>query len=370
MKTKTAFLSLLVIGAVFVLPYTANAASEYFTTSDYNGALDGNDVDSTTYTDVEDIGRTGSNTNILALKYRPSASHNVCSIQVDLQKQGSPTDTLKLDIYLGTTTTNGTNDPDAFGTFIATADQQWSISSTSALIYEYTFTPCVPIFPDWQKDYLFTFSRTGSQDNTNYYRIITARDDHVVQYGNGTADRVWKFKSSGNNDIAGVTVNSVFHYEYPYYILNGTENYSIVSPQDETQSNCTAPADILDVGGGITYSFCYLFMPAPSVINQFSSLGDSLDTKIPFSYITEIQGFMTGATTTENFQGLEIDYESLGYGSTSPMGNILTNIDFNQETVTTYLPDPVYDTFMLLQATSYYLAFAFYVYRRASKFQL
>lgn len=355
---KTALSLVLILGAVFILPISKAEASFSNTT----GSIDY--VDYPSYGTSWAIGKVSGDWEELAWGYKPAASHNICTVTIPAYANGSPTDSLKMEFRLGTTTSSGGR-PSVQGSHVAYADSSIQIRATSTTETTYTFTPCVVVVgASW---YDIILSRTGSEDSSNYY--VLARGSSGITFG-GTAylyggwqNQGWTAVGSGAWSSIGVQVNGTVPI-----LLNGTENFSAFEASTTTSYSsvtCTPPTNILDVGGGISYAFCFLFTPNASVIDQYGTLSGLVETKIPFSYISEFNTiFSSLSTSTSTVTGVTLPLHDTGIGSTSPIGNIIPNVEFNKASITHYLSDSVYAIFMLLQATAFWLATGFYIYRR------
>jgi len=192
--------------------------------------------------------------------YRPAASHNICTVTVYVGFNGTNTDALKMELRLGTTTVSSTDLSDQ-GTHVAWADNEYQISSDPQAV-TYTFTPCaVVVGANW---YDFVLYRTGANNGTNYYKMYVQGSGSPTCTGtaciyNGFITQ--RFNHGGNV----VQKDGYLSTNAGSIVLNGTENFSAVTPNDATQSQCTPPSNVLDVGGGISYSLCYLFLPSQNV---------------------------------------------------------------------------------------------------------
>jgi len=118
-------------------------------------------------------------------------------------------------------------------------------------------------------------------------------------------------------------------------------------------------------GEALCVAFSYLFLPNPTVLNNWSNLPTEVQEKFPFSWIVGVQGAVTGltASTTENAPTYDIDLSDLGIGSTTAMGNILPNFTaFSSTTVLGYMPAGVWAAGQALMAAVLWLALGFDIY--------
>jgi len=125
--------------------------------------------------------------------YKPAASHNICNVSFLLySNNGNATDALILELRLGTTTSSGGHSYDQ-GTRVQLADSHLQVRNTSATEKTFTFTPCAIVVG--ANEYFFSLYRDGSNDNTNYYRLL-GRSASSTSYGTG-AKNVFLAYNSG-----------------------------------------------------------------------------------------------------------------------------------------------------------------------------
>jgi len=367
-KALTLTVAFLAFGAFFISTPRAYASDYAFTTDDTNGSLDsviGGETANFAFGD-------NSVYDEQIFYYKPGASHNLCTISVLMRADGSPTDSVAMDIRHATTTQGDTRSLGSIGALVQRADTEFQVRSGDFTRYDYTFTPCAVVVG--ANEYMFHIFRTGTYNSTNKYELMTGINhggSSVTETGTATKNQVWGHIHNAYNAQIGESFSGTVYYSHPIFVLNGTENFSAVTPNDNTQTNCTPPSNILDVGGGISYSFCYLFLPSQAVITQFSGLQSTVAQKAPFSYISEFYNAYQGLTVaTGTMPAVEINLQGSGYGSTSLMGNILPDIVFNKDSVTHYISNDVYNIFMALQALAFYLSAGFYIYRKVVAFKL
>lgn len=96
---------------------------------------------------------------------------------------------------------------------------------------------------------------------------------------------------------------------FGFFTASSTTSYS--SP------NCTPPTNILDVGGGVSYALCYMFVPNPRIFDRFATLGDLVMQQFPFNLINEIK-FTTETLESETEASDSVTYAyNPGNGTTS-----------------------------------------------------
>jgi len=102
---------------------------------------------------------------------------------------------------------------------------------------------------------------------------------------------------------------------------DATSTLAALAQQCSQQSNAFAEA--------ICVGFSFLFVPAPVTIGQYSNLSPTLQSKFPFSYVVSAVSTWNSlvGSSTANAPKYQYQLGDLGLGSTTPMGNLLPNID-------------------------------------------
>jgi len=127
--------------------------------------------------------------------------------------------------------------------------------------------------------------------------------------------------------------------------------------------SCTEVDNIF--GRAICASFAYLFLPNPQVMTQWTQLPTLMQTKFPFSWVSDVQGSITGltASTTANAPTYSLSLHDLGLGSTTPIGNLLPNFTaFSSSTALSYFPSGLWAAGQLLIAATLWLALGWDIY--------
>jgi len=107
-------------------------------------------------------------------------------------------------------------------------------------------------------------------------------------------------------------------------------------------------------------AFSYLFIPNPTVLNQYQSIPTDLAARFPASWFYQIQDEIDSfATSTQSAPVWSMNLHSIGIGSTTPMGNFLPDITFfSSTTIKGYFTDAQWNAGQtLLAATFWMLAF-------------
>jgi len=108
-------------------------------------------------------------------------------------------------------------------------------------------------------------------------------------------------------------------------------------------------------------AFAYLWIPNPTVLNQYSQIGPALATKFPLSWFYQVQTAVnTVSTTTLSSPIWTMNFHDIGIGSTTPMGNVLPNlVVFSSSTVKQYITETQWTALMTLAGAAIWLL-AFY----------
>jgi len=218
-------------------------------------------------------------------------------------------------------------------------DEDDSISPTLLHVNSYWFAA---VFPATDvsafRDY-FT-GVTGSPPNNNYGVALcnTAGCTALVNLTIGTSTALGYFDTgtaSGTYDVIG--------------------------------AQCSGSGNIFSYG--ICTSFAFLFVPSPDVLNNWSEIATTTQSKFPFSWIKQtkatIDALSASASTTPTYT---IGLHDLGIGSTTAMGNVMPNITaLSSSTIHTYIPDSAWNAMQLFMVGGLWVLLGidiFYTIRR------
>lgn len=84
----------------------------------------------------------------------------------------------------------------------------------------------------------------------------------------------------------------------------------VVAPSEEQYEDC----GVSNIGGCINNSFRFLFIPSQSSINELIQTKDTLDTRIPFVYVTDIRKVADEIFNTAQAESLDVTLD-LGFGT-------------------------------------------------------
>jgi len=297
----------------------------------------------------------------LGYQYRPGAGYNICSITLPLYKGASgPADYVFVKIYKhGTTIATSSTDNINGGTLVASADSGQYVSNTVSANYEFTFTPCYFI----QGGYWHTVDVTRSTPTATssiYIRGNSSNQASTVLV-TGTGQFVFGYQTDTNVNNYASAINSCeygVNYMCSDFNVSGTENFSNFTASSTTgysSTSCTPPNSILDVGGGVSYAFCFMFVPAQSVIDQYTNIYDLLSTKFPFAYLTSINTAI-GSSTADTGALPTLTFSVPIGNATSTYGILSTS------TVGAYISPTNLALFRTLMEISLWIGFAYMIF--------
>jgi len=315
--------------------------------------------------------------NGTGFQYRPGAGHNICTVSISAASSATSTlPSLTLNVYSqGMSPATSTSQWIDSGTFVRGADS--SIQIPSSLTAEtFTFTPCLPVQGGRYYNFTFTTSATGSSGINVYLEGQNSNQALTLAY-TGTGQFIFPGEQLLTHAGSAVwtdnynTCNSGINYRCIQFVLNGTENYSNFTASSTTSyssPNCTPPTSILDVGGGVSYALCFMFVPNQTLIDQYANLSDVISNKFPFTYISGLQdisdaisGESASSTPNASFTF------PLGATFTNPSGGATTTA-FTMFAPATILADvPLLGTMRTYMGYIIYFMFGIFAFKRVMK---
>jgi len=184
---------------------------------------------------------------------------------------------------------------------------------------------------------------TGLDYNNNAFILL------LDQYGNTTVP-----------DWADISVSPPINWSDLSIVSTSTSLFGDASSTLESIANdCAESGNIFSKA--LCRAFSYLFIPNPTVLNQFTAIGPTLETKFPVSWFYQVQTeIQSVATTTLSSPVWTMNLANIGIGSTTSMGNFLPNLTiFSSSTVKTYISESNWQLLMILAGASVWLG-AFY----------
>lgn len=287
---------------------------------------------------------TGSWTDIIGAKYIPENSHYLCQIDLEVSKNGTPTDSIQAQIYQGGS--NLTN-----GSLLGTSANTWlgsDLGITTQVVsfwFGSTTVPgnCIGIVKG--TTYWISVSRTGALNDTNNYNFEFQSSPAVP------TSATWLGWSKIFGQVTGtITVPTVNLWG----INNGSALESIPTAVQSFCQNFGLLTETCNVFGS-------LFVPSQSVFSSnYTTVKNNLNSKAPFAYINTVFALNlsnTGSATSTPAISIPITHTS--YISS----NLPTHMDSNFGATLDSIKNSTRGVFAILL----WLAFVFYIIRLASR---
>lgn len=377
------------------------------------------ECDENTYTTCTPVfNETGASTNTVAERLAMSATPTVilnpikyyAFVMAIANGSGNQTSAFgsATDVYSGGAAVNSTaglpaGTPNPSGTisdwyFEINGAPWWLIATSTQIVPPYT-PPIGYIWPDNTVDFTYNYFfsstppayagfqvenlTTGQTYNTSEgeVSIITSGGGtytETMQLPEGDAYRWRPYLRYGSSNTFVYGYWSTFSVVYPNSLS------SPITPSDTSLGFSTTTtnvfcddnvpyddstiitATITYIPNGLCRVFGFLFIPSQTDLFVFSSLKDTAEQKIPFSYIFGIQNIVNGliASSTENINTVDIPFPDIA--SSSPFGSFIPSHigGLSTTSISTYMPDSVRLSLLNLQRVALWLAFAYLIYRR------
>jgi len=140
-------------------------------------------------------------------------------------------------------------------------------------------------------------------------------------------------------------------------------------------SNFSTSSGLFDsIGQSISIGFCqvgaFLFVPSTQSISNFQSLASTSQNKIPISYFYDINNYYVTltASSSDTVPTFVIPLHDLNIGSSTPLGNLMPNIDFfSTTTISKYLPDSIRVAMLFLASSAIWVGVLTYIWERTRR---
>lgn len=164
----------------------------------------------------------------------------------------------------------------------------------------------------------------------------------------------------------------------PYYVVYGDASYtpnptvlsfysdrSATSTLEAMNGSCAQVSNIF--AEAVCIAFAFLFVPNPSVLNQYSELPETLAARFPFSYVAGVASAFTGltASTTSNLPPTQMAFHApyAAISSTSPFGNFLPDVTIlSTTTIYKYISPGMWSFLQNLIALGIWISLATYIF--------
>lgn len=293
------------------------------------------------------------------------------------------------------------------GTGLGTFVGSFTISTTTTIVQNDTALAVVTVTAanspiDFATIELFT----GGSDCFHATGFVAEYDAPFVGNASTTgADNFYTYKAastytlnpgtyyicpSGNGSIHyQIRTNLAVKFIYGYLTANGTGTsvpivpglpgfsdvgISTTSQQAYCNSNFSTSTGLLgDLGQSISLGICnvsvFLFVPNALALTNFSSLTNTLQERIPFSYYFDVQNIFTGSTAsnTQNMVAYTANLSSFDFSTSTSFGPILPTQPFSffsSSTISQYLPVGMHDFLYNLMIAAIWVEVLFLLYRK------
>lgn len=280
------------------------------------GAVDAILTDQTTF---NDFGRAStSGYRQIGWGYKPSASHNICTVAVGMKATGNPTDSVRLQLRHATTTAGSGVPLTSTGTVVGTANASWQVRGGVAA-YEYTFFPCAVVAGE--EEYIFVLTRTGDLDDTDHYGILIGGTGTPTI--TGTAEwLIVNFNAAGAMVVRSLTA---FPTDVGDIVLNGSENFGVT----DFEPPSLPYGNIDDSNASSTLSLG---------LGSFINIPAIVGGRFPFNWLVEMGTLLETleSTTTSEFPLVTLNLSDVSSTTATIFPDDITL--FSTSTVTHFLP--------------------------------
>jgi len=290
----------------------------------------------------------GSSFQYIGWSYLPGASHNICTATVTLDAVGTPSDAVKFDLYIGTSTTSFVS---SGMSFLRHSDTDIQVRGSTFTTYTFTFTPCaIVVGANW---YAWVMYRDGAADSSNYYRT-SANNSTFAQTGTAS----WIMDAQFYAGIKNLLTTTGWDIT-----LNGTENLGATAPS----STPSFANSVFNNLSGITDQNA-----SSTIANSasgFTNIPSYFANRVPWGYIFAIRDIYNAASTsTTDFGALTFTFASSSFSNATATFMFLPQkiTVFSTSTVTYYLNGNGLAAANTLLAAAGWISMIMYWFRRAT----
>lgn len=178
-----------------------------------------------------------------------------------------------------------------------------------------------------------------------------------------------KIEDSINSNInwTDITITPNIDWTAIQYVPTST---SLFSDADASSTLASITEQCAEAGNvfarGICWSFAYLFIPNPTVFNQYVGLASTTAQKFPFSYVVGIYELLgtLQASTSKNMISPHIDFASVDPAASSSFGTILPDITIlSTSTIQQYMPSGMWNIIYFWMQGALWLGLGFKVFK-------
>jgi len=202
--------------------------------------------------------------------------------------------------------------------------------------------------------------RTGSANASNYYNV----EARATNAGNSSEDRWSDIASSGGwvqtNGDWDLVLTGLATGEYDQFApIASASQFSFSGASTFCSSNFSGGTWTSDFARALCNVFAFLWVPSQQSVNNMATLPGLAQTKVPFSYVTEI------VTTVTSLNPASSSFPSISYQFHYP-GTATQSLDvFSYNTLTTYITPTQIGIFRALAAAVIYISTGLALYHKS-----
>jgi len=144
--------------------------------------------------------------------------------------------------------------------------------------------------------------------------------------------------------------------------LNNFSSYATSTDiASTTVGTCSASSTVGGFFSPLINFFCFMVVPSPASFAQFSTLGDTLQTKVPFAYFYDIRAAVSSSTASAASSTLGTFTLTVGT-TTDPLN--FSVVLFSPDTIRYFIPDSTAQALQFILLASLWVGFGWYMYNR------
>lgn len=165
------------------------------------------------------------------------------------------------------------------------------------------------------------------------------------------------------------TMNTINAFSNPQGVATSSALFAgmdATSTLSALANQCSQSGNIF--AEGLCTAGVYLFVPAPAILQQYATINQSAEAKIPFYYVSYVQSVFSpfATSTSSNLPLLDIPLSSWTSASANHLLQ-LPDITLSTTTISQYLSDDLRNILKALITAGIWLTVAGHVYRTAMK---
>jgi len=213
----------------------------------------------------------------------------------------------------------------------------------------------------------------GTSLGTSVSRYINLTSGHLyywwVELCDGSGTSATCYTSQGGQQSFSVVTPFYLSSAWSPIAATSTSGSPFLGISTSTLSNTPEiQCGIYDILSGDCFSsvLSYLFIPSPIVLSQFSNLSSQLSTKIPFSYVYEIENTFNSITlnATSSMPLISIPLSTV---SSSTVTGVISDLELSTTTISTYLSDSNRSLLQALMTAGIWLSVGFLFFKEAQR---